>query len=213
MYTNPDVHDKVDVKGLQLVRRDSCALVKEVSTDILNKIMFERSVDMAVEVARAAIARVLRNEEPMEKFIMSKALRSDYKNPNSLPHAVVASKLLKRTGVIVPSGKRVPFVYAQNTDNPTGPSAQRAEDPEHVRDNNMQLDTLYYLENLLAPPIESLLKVVLDNPIQEVFGHESIKARLDALRGETKTLANVAKRKRKNEAAHQPEITTFFKPK
>lgn len=80
MYTSPDKHDYIDVKGLQLVRRDSCPLVKDVSTAILDKIMHDRSTQMAVGEARRLILRILNHEEPLEKFIVSKSLRSDYKN-------------------------------------------------------------------------------------------------------------------------------------
>lgn len=80
MYTSPDKHDYIDVKGLQLVRRDSCPLVKDVSHAILDRIMYDRSTEMALGEARRLILRVLNHEEPLEKFVVSKSLRADYKN-------------------------------------------------------------------------------------------------------------------------------------
>jgi hypothetical protein len=86
MFTKPDGPDYIDVKGLQLVRRDNCPLVKEVSATILDRIMYERSKERAVEAARDAVMRVLRHEEPLAKFVVSKALRSDYKNLAQVSH-------------------------------------------------------------------------------------------------------------------------------
>lgn len=80
MYTKPEAPDYIDVKGLQLVRRDNCNLVKDVSTAILDKIMYDRSPALAIEEARASVLRILRHEEPLDKFVVSKSLRSDYKN-------------------------------------------------------------------------------------------------------------------------------------
>lgn len=84
MFTKPEKPDYIDVKGLQLVRRDNCPLVKDVSTAILNKIMYDRSPKLAVEEARACILRVLNNQEPLDKFVVSKSLRTDYKNANQV---------------------------------------------------------------------------------------------------------------------------------
>lgn len=113
MYTTPDKPDKLDVKGIQVVRRDNCPLVKDVSTDMLNAIMRDKNADAAVEVARAHVSKVLSGDCPLEKFVVSKALRTDYKNDKQ-PHLYVARKLAQRRGTPVPSGSRVPYVFVSD---------------------------------------------------------------------------------------------------
>jgi hypothetical protein len=51
---------------------------------------------------------------------MSKALRTGYKNPDSLPHVVVARKIQERTGAPPVSGERVPDVFIRDAMNPAG---------------------------------------------------------------------------------------------
>lgn len=211
MYTKPTAPDYVDVKGLQLVRRDNCPLVKDVSSAILHKIMHERSAEQAVEEARAAVLRVLRHEEPLDKFVVSKALRADYKN-TAQPHLYVARKIQRRTGQAVTSGVRVPYVFVQDPANPDGLLAERAEDPEYVRERSLSVDVLYYIEHQLASPITALLELLVDDPGAAVFGTEEIKPLMDALRTRHAQEVKVAKRVRKNTANHQAEITAFFKP-
>lgn len=80
MYTRPEAPDKLDVKGIQVVRRDNCPLVKDVSNDILNAIMRDKNAEAALQAARTHVSRVLSGECPLEKFIVSKTLRTDYKN-------------------------------------------------------------------------------------------------------------------------------------
>lgn len=197
MFTTPDKPDYIDVKGLQLVRRDNCPLVKDVSTAILNKIMYERSVEAAVAEAKAAIVRVLQNSEALEKFIVSKALRSDYKN-NAQPHVFVANKILRRTGMAVPSGARVPFVIVRDDANPKALIAERAEDPEHVRANGIKLDVQYYITHQLMSPITTLLELMVKDVRKEVLDEEPIKSLMRA---------------RENQENNQLEITSFFKRK
>ena len=212
MFTNPTKPDYVDVKGLQLVRRDNCPLVKDVSTAILHKIMYERSAALAIEEARACILRVLRHQEPLDKFIVSKSLRADYKN-NAQPHVYVAKKIFQRTGAMLPSGVRVPFVFVADPSHPDGLLAERAEDPEHVRAHSIQLDTLHYIQRQLESPIQALLELLVDDPFQEVFGDATIKPLMAALSTQREAEVKVAKRLRKNTANKQPEITSFFQTK
>ena len=214
MFTKPDAPDYIDVKGLQLVRRDNAPIVKDVSTAILNAIMHERSPEKAITCARESVLRVLRNEEPLEKFIISKALRSGYKNPDSLPHVIVARKLQQRRGFPPASGERVPYVFIRDSERPDGLQSQRAEDPEYVRDNpGVELDTLYYVQNQLLSPITTLLEVLMDSPEQvhkEIMGHPSIAPLVDALQNVKTSEIQVAKRVRLNTKNKQHEITRFF---
>lgn len=74
------------------MRRDSCALVKDVSERILEKLMYDRDPEAAHQVAREAIVRMVTRQEPIDKFVVSKTLRNDYKNANQA-HVGVASLL------------------------------------------------------------------------------------------------------------------------
>lgn len=163
MYTKPDAPDYVDTKGIQLVRRDSCLAVKDVSTEVLDAIMYDKSTDAALAAARRCIARVLRGEVPMDKFVVSKALRSDYKN-QAQPHLHVARKLAARRGYPVPSGTRVPYVFVEDLSKPDCLQAERAEDPEHAAAHQLPLDLLYYVDHQLKSPILALLEVMVANP-------------------------------------------------
>lgn len=211
MFTTPAKPDYIDVKGLQLVRRDNCPLVKDVSNAILDKIMHQRSADLAVAEARASVLRVLRHEEPLDKFVVSKALRSDYKN-TAQPHLHVARKIQQRTGQPVPSGARVPFVFVADPANPDGLLATRAEDPEYVRAHDLKLDVLYYIQNQLESPITALLELLVDDPGKAVFEDADVKPLMGALTATRAEEVKVAKRTRKNVQNNQSEITVFFKP-
>ena len=217
MYTTPEKPDYIDVKGLQLVRRDNAPIVKDVSTKILDTIMYDRSPEKAIVLARESVLSVLQNRESLEKFIISKALRSGYKNPGSVPHVTVAEKLRKRRGYPPASGERVPYVFIRDPSNPDGLIAQRAEDPEYVLEHpEIELDTLYYVNNQLISPITTLLEVLVDSPDRvhtEILGHPTIEPLVRVLQGQKNDEIKVAKRVRLNTANKQIEITKFFPSK
>lgn len=214
MFTKPGAPDYIDVKGLQLVRRDNAPIVKDVSSEILDVIMHDRSTEKAVLAARKAILRVLLNEEPLEKFIISKALRSGYKNPDSLPHVAVAKKLKQRRGYPPASGERIPYVFVRDKDNPDGLQAQRAEDPDYVKETDgVELDTLYYVNNQLISPITTLLEVLIDDVPKELLDHPDIAPLIKELETQRTAEIRVAKRIRTNTNNKQREITSFFMKK
>lgn len=216
MYTNADAPDYIDVKGLQLVRRDNAPIVKDVSNAILNIIMHDRDPQKAVTAARGVILDVLQNKQPLDQFVISKALRSGYKNPQSLPHVAVAEKLKKRRGYPPASGERVPYVFVRDPANPDGLQAQRAEDPEYVREHpEVEVDTLYYITNQILSPITTLLEVLLEGPEnvhKEIMGHPDVAPLVETLQTQKTSDIKVAKRVRTNTTNKQHEITSFFTP-
>lgn len=212
MFTDPEKPDKIDVKGLQLVRRDNPPIVKDASRDVLNAIMYDRSVDTAVDRAREVFRRVLAGDVPMDSLVVSKALRGSYAAPDSQPHLQVARKIQARTGERIPPGTRVPFVYIEDTNNPDGLLAMRAEDPAFVASEGLRVDTLYYIDRQLVSPLETLFSILGVDVQRDILGHDDIGTRLAELRAHHAEVVRTAKRVRKNTSNKQNEITRFFKP-
>ena len=211
MYTKADAMDYVDVKGLQLVRRDVAPIAKEVSQKVLDALMVDKSPDKALHQARTSVLRVLQGQAPLEDFILSKTLRSGYKNSN-LPHVAVARKIKERTGTAPHSGERIPYVFIRDESNPNGLQTERAEDPQQVTSVD-QLDLLYYVDHQMTSPLVGLLELVVENPMKAIFDHESVKAILDQFRTEHAALVKLAKRVKLNQTRKQHEITKFFTPR
>jgi DNA polymerase delta subunit 1 len=218
MYTQPHKMDKVDVKGLTVVRRDNAPIVREVSQAILDAIILRRSPQEAIAMARDCLAKVLRHEIPFEKFKVSKTLRGNYKN-KSQPHVTVAEKLLMRTKTPVPSGTRVAYVFPKG--DPRLSLSERAEDPDYAEEHGMQIDALFYIEHQLTNPLVALLEVVCTDPAKNLFGEDPVKslhaealaernAERLAMKREKDADRREAKRIRINKENRQPEITRFF---
>lgn len=203
-------HPLTHIKGLQVVRRDSPPIVKKVSTEILEAIMYGKSTDKALQAAREAVLRVITGAESIEDFVTSKALRGSYANPNAQPHVVVARKIKERTGEPVKSGERIPYVFVVDN-NIDGLISQRAEDPIYVQENGLPLDYIYYVDNQLMSPICALLEVLVDDPTKAILETPEIAAVLAQLRTTRSALVKTVKRVKVNVMNRQHEITDFFK--
>ncbi len=72
LWTRPDKWDKMDTKGIETVRRDNCALVRNVVDTCLRKILVDRSVAGAVEYAKQTISDLLQNKLDISLLVITK---------------------------------------------------------------------------------------------------------------------------------------------
>lgn len=169
-WTNPEKYDKLDQKGLASVRRDSCPLVSIVMNKVLRKILIDRNVEGALQFIRETIDDILQNRCDISKLIISKTLAPNYTNPQ--PHAVLAERMKKRDGVGPNVGDRVDYVIIGGNDK----LFNRAEDPLYVLEQNIQLDSMYYLTNQLQNPIISIIAPIIgEKQANSMFIVKSIK--------------------------------------
>lgn len=194
MYTDPKKYDYIDAKGIQLVRRDNCPYVKQISEKVLNCIMHEMDIDKAVQIAQEAADYLLSYKVEIPDLIVSKSLRRigyvkdkddippgkksikcdgfylthEYSNAN-LPHLTVSKKREEREAGTGPkSGDRVPYVFI-DTKNPNDLQYLKAEDPDYAIEHKLKPDVMYYLDHGLQSPLASLFEVFMDNPEKVLF--------------------------------------------
>ena len=78
VYTNPEKDDGMDCKGIELVRRDNCPLVRKSQGDVLNKLLYNKDVKLATKTAKKYVSDLLHNKIDVDELIISKTLRHDY---------------------------------------------------------------------------------------------------------------------------------------
>lgn len=69
---------KKDYKGISIVRRDSCKLVKTISNPVLEMLLDHNDIDGAIKVVHDAVEKLLQNQYPIEEFVITKAINNDY---------------------------------------------------------------------------------------------------------------------------------------
>jgi len=147
------VFKKIDVKGLQVVRRDSCPFVRETLKKLLGMVLESSDPGPVIEAAREAAKNLMQGKVLIEKLMMSKQLASEYKVP--MPHVAVRDKIRARAPGSEPQqGDRVSFVIVKGE----GKMYEKAEDPAWVREKNIPLDFQYYFTNQFKKPVQDLLE-------------------------------------------------------
>jgi DNA polymerase elongation subunit (family B) len=98
----------------------------------------------------------------MDKLIITKSLRSGYKNPNAIAHKVLADRITKRDPGNKPSsGDRIPFVYINST-NKKALQGEKIETPTFIVENKLKIDYSFYITNQIMKPLQQLFALVLE---------------------------------------------------
>ncbi|KAG0235930.1 DNA-directed DNA polymerase delta [Actinomortierella wolfii] len=166
-WTNPNKYDKMDTKGIETVRRDNCRLVQSVIDTCLRKILIDRDVIGAQEYTKQIIADLLQNKIDMAQLVITKALsKTDYANKQA--HVELAERMRARDAGSAPAlGDRVAYVIIKGS---KGTAAyDKSEDPLYVLENNIPIDTKYYLDNQLSKPLLRIFEPILGEKAESLL--------------------------------------------
>jgi len=175
-WTQPSKYDKMDTKGIETVRRDNCQLVQNVIETVLNKILIDRNVASAQAFVKQVIEDLLQNRVDLSLLVISKQLsRSDYAGKQ--PHSELAERMRQRDAGSAPAlGDRVPYVIIQG--NAKEKNYEKSEDPVYVLENNIPIDTNYYMENQLSKPLMRIFEPILGEKASQLLtGDHTLKVK------------------------------------
>ena len=157
------VFKKIDIKGLQVVRRDSCPFVRETLKTLLNMILESSDPRPVIDAARTAARDLVYGRVTMDRLLMSKQLAGSYAENKKTgviaqPHVAVRNKIKKRNPGSEPQqGDRVPFVIIHGH----GKMYEKAEDPAWVTEKGLKIDYTYYFTNQFKKPVADLLEPLI----------------------------------------------------
>ncbi len=157
-------HVKIDIKGLECVRRDFCPLLVKTQKEMLSILMETMDSVAACKVVSKAIEDLAMDRVPLELLTMSKKLsRSPDEYKAMAAHVNLAKRINKERGEQhgFVAGDRVPYVIAK------GKSFKMSENavlPEEIASGKYIVDTDYYKQKQMIPPLTRILEKLCDNP-------------------------------------------------
>ena len=149
--------------GIVLKRRDNAPIVKDIYGGIIDILMKECNVQKAIEYVNQCLQQMVDGNVSMEKLIITKSLRSFYKNPQQIAHKVLADRIAAREPGNKPtSGDRIPFAYIVQS-NKKALQGEKIETPTYIKEKGLQLDYSFYITNQIMKPLLQLFGLVLED--------------------------------------------------
>ena len=162
LYENDANKGKLKYMGLSLKRRDACDYLKDTYGGILNIIMKENNIQGAIEFLDKSLNDLILGNVHMDKLAITRALRSDYKNPKQIAHRVLADRVGERDPGNKPKpGDRVKYVFI-STANSKALLGDRIETIDYITNNKIKIDYSYYITNQLMKPLQQLFGLAVE---------------------------------------------------
>ncbi|CAI4211831.1 unnamed protein product [Parascedosporium putredinis] len=155
--------EKMEVKGLDMKRREYCALSKDISSRVLNEILSGDETEVAIgrihEYLREITGKMREKAVPNGKYIIFTQLGkapADYPNGDSMPQVQVALRDIAR-GKTVRKGDVMSYIITGDSSS-SEPAPKRAYAPPDVMkaDSGLSPDVEWYIGKQIFPPVERL---------------------------------------------------------
>jgi DNA polymerase elongation subunit (family B) len=212
LYESDITKGKRKSMGIVLKRRDNAPIVKDIYGGIIDILMKEHDIEKAAEFLKQCLQNMVDERYGMEKLIITKSLRSGYKNPAQIAHKVLADRIGRRDPGNKPSvGDRIPFVYIENPDK-KALQGERIENPDYITANHLKINYSFYITNQIMKPIQQLFALVLEQmkDFRKVKGH-TLRVWKKALDDLHKTwAAEPEKYKEKEDALRNKEVKALL---
>jgi DNA polymerase elongation subunit (family B) len=172
LYEQDDRKYKTKSMGIVLKRRDNAHIVKKVYGGIIDIILGSQDVVGSIDFLKTELNDLIEGKAPLEDLIITKALRSEYKDPTRIAHKVLAERMGERDPGNKPQiNDRIPYVYvAQPPPIPGIPKCrqpkilqgERIEHPDYIRENKLVPDYGFYISNQIMKPVTQIYAIVAD---------------------------------------------------
>ena len=161
LYETDANKGKLKYMGLSLKRRDSCDYLKDTYGGILDILMKENNIEKSIDFLNNCLEDLVAGNVPMDKLAITRALRSEYKNPERIAHRVLADRIgMRDPGNKPKSGDRMKYVFI-DTSSPKALLGDRVETPQFIIDHKLKIDYTYYITNQLMKPLQQLFGLAL----------------------------------------------------
>jgi DNA polymerase elongation subunit (family B) len=148
--------------GIVLKRRDNAPIVKDIYGGIIDILMKKQNIQEAIDFLKDCLQNIVQEKYSMDKLIITKSLRSGYKNPQSIAHKVLADRITARDPGNKPGpGDRIPFVYIFNK-NKKALQGEKIETPTFIIENGLKIDYSFYITNQIMKPVQQVFALVLE---------------------------------------------------
>ena len=182
VYKKQDGRWQFYYRGIEIVRRDWCPLVKTTMESLCHLILRDRKYEDAYQLAHQTIANLYAGRIELQELLLGKGLSKDVdKYANPMTHTRLVQKMRQRDVDTAPRvGDRVCYVMV--TGSQSDKKSDWSEDPLYVLENDIPINIKYYVENQLQQPLTRLLTPVFGEArVKSLFTGEHTMVRIQTV--------------------------------
>lgn len=155
-YALIDEEGELTIKGFAFVRRDWARIAKKTQEEVFKAILKENSLEKAKTVVKKIISDLRNHKVPLADLLINVQLKkgiNEYKTKS--PHVIVAERMIKQ-GLPLEPGMIIQYVITKGSES----ISQRARTPEEVKEQKLEYDEDYYIDNQVIPSIQTIFEAL-----------------------------------------------------
>jgi hypothetical protein len=162
MYEDDVKKCKRKSMGIAIKRRDNAPIVKDIFGGALDILMEDRDIRKAQRFVQDMLVQVMQNKMPLDKYIITKQLRDDYKVPGQIAHRVLADRMEERDPGNKPQvGDRLAYLYVAERKGEKK-QGDKIEHVDYAREKGLKPDVEFYITNQIQNPVAQLFALALE---------------------------------------------------
>ena len=171
LYETDPTKCKEKSMGIALKRRDYSKIMKEVYGAVIKKILWENDLEGSFEILDNHLQKIVNGDVDLNSLVISKTLKSTYKDPTKIAHKVLAERIAERDPGNKPQiNDRLAYIYIENED-PKSLQGDRIETKDFILENKdtVKPDYLHYIKNQIMNPVVQLYTLCIDQIPNNTF--------------------------------------------
>ncbi len=146
--------EKLKIRGFETVRRDWCALAREVQNEVLIMILKEGNEKRALEYLKRIVEQVKERKIDLKKMTIRTQLKKPISEYRAIsPHVVAAQKMVERE-IPISAGTLIEYYIAETKDK-----KKLIRDKVKLTDEKGEYNIEYYLKHQILPAVENIMQV------------------------------------------------------
>ncbi len=162
---------KIKIRGFETVRRDWCALARNVQNKVIRLILSDGNEKKALkyvkDITKKLKNREINREDLIIKTVLQKPL-SEYKAIS--PHVIAARKMLEKQ-IPIGQGSLIEYFIAETRDK----KKKLVRDKVKLPEEKGEYDINYYLDRQILPAVENIFQVFDINTREVIEGKKQMK--------------------------------------
>lgn len=148
--------------GVVTKRRDNPPIVKHIYAGVVDRIMEQKSVNLAAQFVQQEIRKVCNGDFDLSYFVVSKSLKAHYKNPEQIVHKVLADRMAERDPGNAPkSNDRIPYAFIE-INHKVSLQGEKVEHPTYITENKLKVDYIFYITNHVMKPVCQIFALAIE---------------------------------------------------
>ena len=184
LYETDPTKCKEKSMGIALKRRDYSKIMKEVYGAVIKKILWENDLQGSFEILDNHLQKIVNGDVDLNSLVISKTLKSTYKDPTKIAHKVLAERIAERDPGNKPQiNDRLAYIYIENAD-PKSLQGDRIETKDFILENKDTVipDYLHYIKNQIMNPVVQLYTLCIDQIPNNTFPADYWEREADKLK-------------------------------